>query len=327
VSTACSQGRQETESAPYRAALIDFASRTLTPYVSYAARLPLGSVTLSRCIFPPNPGVTLGSTQVIAAVHTDASFELEWRDPDCDRLQRTTIQSGAIDVACADLPVFHRWHTPVKALVIALDSRFVAHTFADAFEHDAPELRTVIGGIDPIVQRLAALCDQEIGEGGAAGRLYTEGLATALVVHLFRNYASAPLRPRPNKGGLTASQLRRVVDYVEACVGDDIGLADLASLTRLCTHHFGQAFKTSMGVSPHRYLVGRRLHRAKELLLGDEMTIAEIAAAVGFSSQSHMTFNFRKLTGTTPARYRRDITGKAAIADALSLARATNRQR
>ena len=59
--------------------LIDFAAGVPTPRVSYTGRLPLGNVTLGRCIFPPNPGVTLGSKQAIVAVHSDPSFELEWR--------------------------------------------------------------------------------------------------------------------------------------------------------------------------------------------------------------------------------------------------------
>jgi len=62
-------------------ALIDYAACVPTPYVSYSAQLPLGGVTLSRCAFMPNPGVTLGSTQAIVAVHADPAFELEWRDP------------------------------------------------------------------------------------------------------------------------------------------------------------------------------------------------------------------------------------------------------
>lgn len=99
-----------------RVALIDFAAGVPTPHVAYAVRLPLGSVTLSRCIFPPSPGVTLGSKQAIVAVHSYPSFELEWWDPSRDPLQRTTIKRGEMNVNAADLPVFHRWTVPAKAL-------------------------------------------------------------------------------------------------------------------------------------------------------------------------------------------------------------------
>ncbi len=143
--------------------------------------------------FPPNPGVTLGSTQVIVAIHTGASFEMEWRDPDHGQLRRKLISRGAINVNRADLPVFHRWTSATEALVIALESRFVAQTFAEAFDRDPDQLRVEVGMIDPTVQRLATLCDREIAESGAAGRLYVESLATALVVHLFRS--TVPTHP------------------------------------------------------------------------------------------------------------------------------------
>lgn len=106
----------------------------------------------------------------------------------------------------------------------------------------------------------------------------------------------------PVIGGLGALRLRRVVAHL----ADDISLSDLAAQARLRTHHFGEAFKASTGISPHRYLVERRIRRAKELLLGAEQSIAQIAISVGFASHSHFTDNSRRLTGTTPSRFRID---------------------
>ena len=125
-------------------------------------------------------------------------------------------------------------------------------------------------------------------------------------MHVFRAYADGLSRSPPAIGGLGARRLRRVVDYIEAHLGDDISLRDLAVQAGLSPLHFGEAFKASTGTSPHRYLVERRIRRAKELLLGAEQSIAEIAIFVGFASHSHFTDNFRRLTGTTPSRFRMD---------------------
>lgn len=299
--------KQEEVLSSERVALIDYAGGAPTSFVSYPERLPLGGVTLSKCSYPPNPGVTLGSTQVIVAMHTNLAFEMIWRDPGGALPRQQTIYRGEMNVNWANQPVFHRWTTTANALVIALDLAFVEHTAVEAFDRNIEPLRVVIGKADPVVQRLAALCDQEISERGAAGRIYAESLATALVVHLFRSYGVNPRKAPRMIGGLAASQLRRVRDHIEARLDEDVSLADLAILAGLSTHHFGQAFKASTGVPPHRYLIGRRIHRAKELLIGDDHSVAEIAAMVGFANQSHMTFNFRKLTGTTPARYRQEV--------------------
>jgi AraC family transcriptional regulator len=232
---------------------------------------------------------------------------MDWQDPDRDILRRTTVASGAMNMNRSDLPVFHHWTLTAKALVIALDNSFIAQTFVQAFERDAEQLPVVIGAVDPTVQRLSALCDQEIARVGAGGRLYAEGLATALLVHLFRSYGAHPYKLRHIAGGLAPAQLRQVRNYIEDYLRDDLGLAELASLAGLSTYHFGQAFKASTGLSPHRYVIERRVHRAKELLIGGDRSIAEIASDVGFSSQSHLTVHFRKQTGLTPALYRREF--------------------
>ena len=106
------------------------------------------------------------------------------------------------------------------------------------------------------------------------------------------------------KGGLPPTQLRQISGYIAENLSANIGVKDLAALLGLNPHHFGQAFRVSVGVSPHRYLVVQRVRRAEELLRTSEFSISEIARLVGFSSQSHLTFHFRKICGTTPARYR-----------------------
>ncbi|QDK31738.1 hypothetical protein DM450_02825 [Sphingomonas sp. IC081] len=70
----------------------------------------------------------------------------------------------------------------------------------------------------------------------------------------------------------------------------------------------GGQFKVSTGTTLFRFILERRIGRAKELLLDREIPIAEVALRAGFADQSHFTVNFRKLTGTTPARFRADST-------------------
>jgi hypothetical protein len=86
-----------------------------------------------------------------------------------------------------------------------------------------------------------------LSEGGAGGRLYLEGLATLLTVHLLRGYSSSKPSPLPHRGGLASRQMRRVLDYIEAHPTDELGLVELATIAGLSSHHFGQAFKTSVG--------------------------------------------------------------------------------
>jgi AraC family transcriptional regulator len=98
-----------------------------------------------------------------------------------------------------------------------------------------------------------------------------------------------------------------VLDYVDAHLNDDLSLAELAKVSGLSAHHFGAAFKASTGATPHRYVIEQRVERARDLLRDRGQGIADVAYAVGFSSQSHFTANFRRIVGVTPSRFRRSI--------------------
>lgn len=288
--------------------LLDFGSETPPARLSYAERVVHDGVGVSRCTLQPNPGTEIGATQFTVAIHEGTPFQMEWRLPEMREAERRRIVPGDLHINPGDRPIFQRWSSSPRILVIAMEQAFIKQIVGEAFDGKELELRTQIGIRDPVIEGIAAAWRRELVERGAGGRLYAEGLGSALAVHVFRAYGDGLSRSPPVIGGLGALRLRRVVDYIEAHLADDISLRDLAVQAGLSTHHFGEAFKASTGTSPHRYLVERRIRRAKELLLGAEQSIAEIAISVGFASHSHFTDNFRKLTGTTPSRFRMDRT-------------------
>ena len=288
--------------------LIDFGSETPPARLSYAERVVHDGVSVSRCTLQPNSGTEIGATQFTVSIHEGTPCQLEWRLSESRQTERQRIVAGELHINSADRPIFLRWTDSPQALIIALEQAFIKQIVGEAFDGKEPALRTMIGIRDPVIEGMAAAWRRELDERGAGGRLYMEGLGSALAVHVFRAYADDLSRSPPVIGGLGALRLRRVVDYIEAHLGEDISLRDLAALAGLSTHHFGEAFKASTGTSPHRYLIERRILRAKELLIGAEQSIAEIAISVGFASHSHFTDNFRRLTGTTPSRFRIDRT-------------------
>ena len=93
---------------------------------------------------------------------------------------------------------------------------------------------------------------------------------------------------------------------MEANLGSDIGLAALAGQVGLSPHYFSLLFKRSFGVSPYRYVVSRRIERARLRLSERAVPIAEIALGLGFADQSHFCRVFKTFFGTTPKRYRAD---------------------
>jgi AraC family transcriptional regulator len=94
------------------------------------------------------------------------------------------------------------------------------------------------------------------------------------------------------------------LDYINEYLGQDIKLTDLAALVDMSQFHFSHRFKQAIGVSPYQYLLQQRVERAKQLLKQTERSIVDIALECGFSSHSHLSKQFRQLTGITPKAYR-----------------------
>jgi len=109
----------------------------------------------------------------------------------------------------------------------------------------------------------------------------------------------------PAQGGLSAGALRRVREYVQVHLSESIDLSLLAAVAGLSMHHFAREFKQSAGVAPHHYLIQKRIERAQQMLAHTDLSLAEIACAVGFSDQGHLARHFRGLLGTTPREFRR----------------------
>ena len=104
--------------------------------------------------------------------------------------------------------------------------------------------------------------------------------------------------------GLSRERLKRVQDYIEAHLDDRLTLTDLAGVACLSPYHFSRSFKQAVGIGPQRFVMQRRLERAKTLMRRTNQPLAEIAQRVGFADQSHLTSIFRRETGVTPGRYR-----------------------
>jgi AraC family transcriptional regulator len=139
-----------------------------------------------------------------------------------------------------------------------------------------------------------------------AERVAVSHAAQTLLAYLISRMTEHGPRAGQVRGGLAAGTLRRLREYIEAHLGEALSITDLATLAGLSPYHFARAFKRSTGQSPHGYLLGQRIARAKAALAAGQ-TPAEVASLCGFSSQSHFTERFRAEMGVTPGQFRRGL--------------------
>jgi AraC family transcriptional regulator len=140
----------------------------------------------------------------------------------------------------------------------------------------------------------------ELHADALGGRLYAESLATLLAVQLLRHQSAAGL-PTPRRAArLSVAALARAGEYVEEHLADDLSLAALAGAVGLSPWHFARLFRASTGLSPHQYVIRRRVERARLLLTSTDRSLASIAQDVGFASGSHLATHVRRLLRVSP---------------------------
>ncbi|MDB5460619.1 MAG: AraC family transcriptional regulator [Caulobacteraceae bacterium] len=170
--------------------------------------------------------------------------------------------------------------------------------------HGDVELLPRLGVQDPLIEQLALSVRDVLMHHDPSSQMYVDYLARLLAAHLLRKHSSLADTVIAPLGGLSRAQVERAIDYMESNLCEPLTLADVANASGLSPSHFARRFKSATGAPPHQYLISMRVERAKRLLLQRE-PIAEIALECGFSHQEHLTRVFRRLTGVTPASFRR----------------------
>jgi AraC-like DNA-binding protein len=149
---------------------------------------------------------------------------------------------------------------------------------------------------DPLAAELAKTL---IEHGDAADHQFTRCIGQTLAMHLTRLEL-----PRARVNALPKWRLRRVEQYVADHFHRCISLSELANVAGLSRMHFAAQFRAATGYRPREYLLNHRVEHAKTLLATTDRPLAEIALAVGFSTQAHFSTVFKRISDQSPARWR-----------------------
>jgi len=165
-----------------------------------------------------------------------------------------------------------------------------------------------LGGLkDALIQEIGESLLAELTTETTTGRMLAETSSLMLAAWLAHRYTDGSFvkasSERPQR--LDKIRLRRVLDYIEQHLDEEITVSALADLANLSPFHFTRMFTASLGVPPFRYVSRRRLEQAMSLLADDTLPLVEIAHRSRFSSQASFNRAFRRAVGMTPGAYRR----------------------
>ena len=161
--------------------------------------------------------------------------------------------------------------------------------------------------LDPRVVGLVSAVDAERAADFPGGRLFLDSVEQALALSLVDGYAVRRPPRAVYRGGLAPSRLRKVTEFVDARIDEDLTLEQMADSVNLSVGHFSQMLRKSTGHSPHQFVLRHRIERAKEILRAADMRVLDVAVACGFKTQQHFARMFRQVCGISPSEYRHEV--------------------
>jgi len=238
-----------------------------------------------------------------------------------ERVEHETAP-GFVTLLPSGTPIRWTWKTRISCSILALDPAFVDKVAQQVFALNPDHYRFVLTerSGDPAITNIAGVLSREVVRAERGGRLYAESLANILAVHLLRHYAQCAdgrdlqacsvgedESAEPNEThGTQPRAVAQALQFIHENYMSDLSLNEIAKAVSLSPFHVARMFKQSLGVSPHQYLIQLRVNSARSLLSAGsgERSLAEVASAVGFADQSHLTRHFKRIVGVTPRQFR-----------------------
>ena len=161
---------------------------------------------------------------------------------------------------------------------------------------------------DPNLEHIFKLLLSEIQAGNQNGKLFLENIMSVLAFHFVKNYSKEQTSNLvENVSGLTSKELDRALYYIDKNMAENYSIESLAEEFGVSKFNFIKKFKASTNVTPHQFIIKKKLERSKNLLKEVSLSLTDITYMLNFSDQSHFSNSFKKMYGITPHEFRKTI--------------------
>ncbi|MHC2626247.1 AraC family transcriptional regulator [Bradyrhizobium huanghuaihaiense] len=169
-----------------------------------------------------------------------------------------------------------------------------------------------VGHDDGIIRHIGASLQEGLRRPDEANQLFIDHMMLGLTAHVAQIYGGLQRKSAPARGGLAPWQAKRACERLESDLGGKLSLQKVAAELDLSVSHFSRAFRISVGMPPHQWLLHQRVKAAKQLMGVRDLPLSEIAMSAGFANQSHFTRVFSSIAGVSPAVWRREALGASS---------------
>lgn len=203
--------------------------------------------------------------------------------------------------------VAHRcsWDDEAQFMVLALEPTLLQRIGQDWVNPDRIQLLPqFMDTADDFIYSLFMALKAEAAVGGLGSPLLVDSLKTSLTIHLLRYYCATQPRLSSISSRLSPTKHNQVKQYIDANLHQNLKLVELAAIAQISPAYFARLFKQREGITPHQYILQRRVERAQTLLRHSDLGLSDIAVSVGFCDQSHLTRWFKRFVGVAPSYFR-----------------------
>jgi AraC family transcriptional regulator len=278
--------------------------------VTRALRTAEMAVTEIRCDNPPR--------EMSGSIRQEDAFAvaLQLRDFPNGEYWEDGRRASVCDLRAGESCLYDLKRDPTALLdkPYHLLSFYLPRAALDAIADDAnaPRIRDLsyepgAGVNDVTISGLGSLLLPALSHPDQAHPLFVDHVLLAVGVHVAQTYGGMRPVSRPIRGRLAPWQERRAREFLRANIKRGVALKEVARESGLSVGYFSHAFRRTLGVAPHQWLIEQRVALSKEKLRDDGLSLSDVATECGFSDQSHLTRVFRQRFGLTPGAWRRAL--------------------
>jgi AraC family transcriptional regulator len=204
----------------------------------------------------------------------------------------------------AQLPCKVGWDGEIEFMLLVLDPMCLTQVMDDGNNINSIEILPQVAVFDPNISLSGALLKSELLSQGLGSNRHIEAVQRLLSVTLLRQFSAQRVASLETQQEQVEDSLQRTIAYINKNLADELSLQAIAAVAQMSPFYFARLFKRATGLTPNQYVTNRRIERAKQLLIEQDLSVVDVAQEVGIQSQSHFNKVFREYTGVTPKAYR-----------------------